>query len=182
MPTRRRRSVGGPLQPRSREPRGAGLRNALSPPSWTPSNARKRRTGGGTTDAGAVVPQTPCATRCSSGRARNGSAPPHGWRCRAQSATCDGQSRGALCRPCPRPCRCRCPCRWQAGRERPPPGCPLLRPGPDPDGVAHAPLACLARPAAASFVVAMRRAQRRVSLKMRRELVSQSGFAGSVRS
>jgi hypothetical protein len=39
------------------------------------------------------------------------------------------------------------PSRRPAGRERPPFGCPVLRPTPGPEGVAHAPRACLDHPA-----------------------------------
>lgn len=72
---------------------------------------------------------------------------------------------GALCRPCVSPRRCRRRYQWQVGRERPPLGCPLLRPGPAPEGVAHAPRTCPARPAAERIVAVSTRAQRRVRRK-----------------
>jgi hypothetical protein len=49
--------------------------------------------------------------------------------------------------PVSRSARSRSRAESQAGRERPPLGCPLLRPRPRPQGVAHAPDACRCRPA-----------------------------------
>jgi hypothetical protein len=157
-------------------------------PSWLQrSGLRKGGTGGGNADAGGAFPASSWCPAVPSRSACSGLAYQPASAHVLASLLLRGQLRAALCAA-----RGSCSCSQhygavrQAGRERPPLSCPLLRPTPRPEGVAHAPRCVSLSSGRTALCQCHRRMRRHCRWSCRRRLrwasTLQTGFAGKQRS